>query len=245
MLKKILGLLIVVGLLSYLVYSIVQFAGSSGVRLCSGVQVELIDGEERAYVTTSEVLGLIHLNGLDLEGEPLDEINYRRIEQVVSTLSMIRKVECFSANSGKVVIRIWQNQPVLRIMHETGSYYVDSTGRPIEISYRSVADVLVASGSIRDSVQVSKLYELAMKFRHDPFWNAQIEQVYVEPNGEWTLIPRVGDNEINLGLPVLLDDKLDRLKLFYKKALPKVGWERYASISLKYRNQIVCTIKEK
>jgi cell division protein FtsQ len=41
-----------------------------------------------------------------------------------------------------------------------------------------------------------------------------------------------------------LDVKLENLKLFYQKALPKVGWERYSSINLKYKNQIVCTIKE-
>jgi len=41
-----------------------------------------------------------------------------------------------------------------------------------------------------------------------------------------------------------VEDKLTRLKLFYQKALPKVGWEKYSSINVKYRKQIICTKKE-
>jgi cell division protein FtsQ len=28
--------------------------------------------------------------------------------------------------------------------------------------------------------------------------------------------------------------------VFYKKAIPKVGWDTYKTINLKYANQIVC-----
>ena len=140
--------------------------------------------------------------------------------------------------------QLWQYEPVIRIMDETGSYYVDSTGVILDNSLYNAADVIIATGNIKDSVQVNQLHELALKFRQDAFWNAQMEQINIEPNGEWVLIPRVGQYEIKLGLPNRLDVKLENLKLFYQKALPKVGWERYSSINLKYKNQIVCTIKE-
>ncbi len=45
---------------------------------------------------------------------------------------------------------------------------------------------------------------------------------------------------------IALDDyetKLQNLKLFYDQAIPIVGWEKYSVISLKYKNQIVCTKK--
>ena len=38
-------------------------------------------------------------------------------------------------------------------------------------------------------------------------------------------------------------DKLERLKTFYKKALNKVGWNKYSRISLEFNNQIICTKK--
>jgi len=85
---------------------------------------------------------------------------------------------------------------------------------------------------------------MSLLLQKDPFWDAQIEQIQVEPNGEWILIPRVGDYEVMMGLPNGLDEKMKRLRLFYRKGLPKVGWERYSQISLKFENQIVCTKNE-
>ena len=202
-----------------------------------------MDSTEKQYVSAPEVRKLLQLNNLGLVGQRLDEIRYRRVEFVVSVMRMVRRVECFSTNSGKVVIQIWQYSPILRIMQDSGNFYVDATGQRLEISYNSAANVLVASGSIKDSVHIRRLYRMAMQLRQDPFWEAQIVQIFVKPNGEWILVPRVGDYEIEFGLPNDVEDKLERLKLFYEKALPKAGWEKYSSISVKYRKQIICTKK--
>lgn len=243
--KKILGFLAVVAMLAALIFAIVYFKGSVDEQICTGIQVQIMDNEADNYVSESEVLKIMHLNNLDLVGSSIKQIKFRRIERVVSELKMVRHVESFSTNAYKVVVRIWQYQPVLRVLDERGSYYINSDGKQIGLSYHSAANVLIASGFHLDSVQVSRLYRMALLLKKDAFWDAQIEQVYVEQNGEWTLIPRVGKQEILLGLPIDIENKLSRLKLFYLKALPKVGWERYARINLKYQNQIVCTLKDK
>lgn len=244
MLKRILGLLAVIGVLAYLVFAIIRFSGLSGSDRCVGVLVQVMDDSEHRYIGAGEVFKMLELNQLYLNGKRLSQIDYKRVEQVVKALDLVKRVESFPTKSGHVVIQLWQYEPVVRIMDETGSYYVDSTGVVIDNSLYTAADVLVATGNIKDSLQVDQLRQLALNFRQDAFWNAQMEQIHIEPNGEWVLIPRVGQYEIKLGLPHRLDDKLENLKLFYQKALPKVGWERYSSINLKYKNQIVCTIKE-
>ena len=53
--------------------------------------------------------------------------------------------------------------------------------------------------------------------------------------------PRVGDHIVYLGKLDQFEDKLDRLKVFYKKALNEVGWNKYSRISLEFNNQIICT----
>jgi cell division protein FtsQ len=35
-------------------------------------------------------------------------------------------------------------------------------------------------------------------------------------------------------------DKFNRLKVFYKEAMPFEGWNKYTEISLKYEGQVVC-----
>ena len=49
------------------------------------------------------------------------------------------------------------------------------------------------------------------------------------------------NHRIVLGSFADFEEKLDNLRLFYEKAIPKVGWEKYSIISLKYKDQIVCT----
>ena len=36
-------------------------------------------------------------------------------------------------------------------------------------------------------------------------------------------------------------NKFEKLKVFYRYGLGKVGWDRYSMINLKYHNQVVCT----
>ena len=54
------------------------------------------------------------------------------------------------------------------------------------------------------------------------------------------LIPRVGNQRIILGDADSLEKKMTNLLLFYKKAMPQVGWDTYRTINIKYTNQIVC-----
>jgi cell division protein FtsQ len=79
--------------------------------------------------------------------------------------------------------------------------------------------------------------------KNDPFWSAQIEQVDVQLNGDVILIPRVGDQEIEIGRLEDYPSKLAKLKEFYKKGLNKIGWGDYKRISIKFKNQVVCTRK--
>ena len=92
-----------------------------------------------------------------------------------------------------------------------------------------------------NSFLFAELAKFALFLQENDFWNNQIEQIYVHPDNEVELIPRVGNHRIVLGSFVDFEEKLDNLRLFYEKAIPKVGWEKYSIISLKYKDQIVCT----
>jgi cell division protein FtsQ len=62
----------------------------------------------------------------------------------------------------------------------------------------------------------------------------------VSSNGDIMMTPLIGDQVIILGTARKLDDKLNRLRIFYKEAIPHEGWRKYSTINLKYSGQIVC-----
>lgn len=77
----------------------------------------------------------------------------------------------------------------------------------------------------------------------DDFWRAQIEQVFVQANGELLIVPQVGDYLIEFGTPDDYELKFRNLRAVYQQGFKNIGWNRYKTISVKYRNQVVCTKK--
>lgn len=244
MLKKILGLLAVLLMLSYIVFAIMTYSGKDSDVRCKRVVVVVKDSAKHQFVRAAEVRNILKSQHIKIVGKRLKDIDYASIEAAAASHKLISRAESFSTPSGMVFINVWQHVPVLRVMGESGDYYLNQDGKRTGLSLYSAADVIVATGCIKDSLTVSRLFKAAMLLKEDPFWDAQIEQIYVEPTREWILIPRVGDYEILFGVPEHMEAKLQRLRLFYRDALPKVGWERYSKINLKFENQIVCTIKE-
>ena len=63
-------------------------------------------------------------------------------------------------------------------------------------------------------------------------------------NKEIELVVGFGSHIVEIGDLYDLKNKLDNLFIFYRDALPAMGWDRYKKINLKYKNQIVCTKKQ-
>ena len=137
------------------------------------------------------------------------------------------------------LIGIMQATPDMR--RSMSNYYIDNIGSMMPLSRHYVAHVLVASGYVEKEFAKNELYKFALYLQDNEFWNDQIEQIYVDADKNVELIPRVGNHRIILGSFDNFPEKLDNLKLFYEQAIPKVGWEKYSTINLKYKNQIVCT----
>lgn len=118
------------------------------------------------------------------------------------------------------------------------------------ISSNFTANVLVATGHITEvfgsridtlHTQLARdLYKTAQYIKKDTLWDSQIEQIVVDQKNDIELIPRVGNQRIILGNADSLEKKMKNLLLFYKKAMPQVGWDTYKTINIKYTNQIVC-----
>ena len=90
---------------------------------------------------------------------------------------------------------------------------------------------------------IANVYDVAKFISQNDFWSAQIEQIYVNPGGDLELIPRVGRHSIILGDSKDIEEKFSRLFLFYAKGLNKTGWDKYKTINLKFKDQVVCTKK--
>lgn len=241
MLKKIILIVSAVLLLAYLVFSVVYLNKRTENRICNEFHVEIMDTLDRHYITDNEITLILKNAKLSPVGKDLSEISTTAIKDKLEENKLIKKVECFKTIDGAVKVKVYQRIPILRIFSNKGSYYVDNEGEIMPVPKSFAIYVPVASGNIENEYAKTNLYEFALFLQKDKFWNSQIEQIHVASNGDIELTPRVGNHQIVLGKIEDYKENLEKLKLFYDKGLNVVGWNRYSTINLKYKDQVVCT----
>ena len=128
----------------------------------------------------------------------------------------------------------------------TGSnYYVDTEGHRIVAVAQYRTPLPLVTGQVDSTLTYLDLLPMARYIYGHPFWNAQIEQIYVNERHEVELVPRVGKQTILLGSVEDYETKFDNLMLVYKDVFSKTGWTMYDTVSLKFKNQVVCTRRKK
>ena len=245
MIKKTFILLFLLLIAVYLIIAVTTFNAKPEKQTCESMELVINDSIDYGFITQKEILRLLTKEKISPIGKKMEEINTRQMEDVLKKHPLIGEVECFRIPNGKIGIEVTQRIPLLRIMAANGeNYYLDEKGVTMPTA-NNAANVAVVTGYVDKGFAEKELYELGMFLKKDPFWNAQIQQINVTATKELEFVPRVGDHIIFIGKPGNYEKKFDRLKIFYKKGLNEVGWNKYSRISLEFENQIICTKKEK
>ena len=216
---------------------------------CKDVKV-LLPGQFN-FIERNEVDRILMANAGPMVGRDLNEINIHKLENALKANPFIEFAKVYADMTGIIHVQIRQREPVIRVVNMANlHFYVDANGYKIPLSDNYTAKVLVASGFIEEDFNgrvdtlktkmAKDLYRTALYIKGDTLWDNQIEQLFVDLKGDVEMVPRVGSHKIILGSTDSLQTKFRNLLVFYKKAIPKVGWDTYKTINLKYTNQIVC-----
>ena len=230
---RIISIVVATLLFCYIVFVSFFFREIRQDSICQDLQVVVKDSLDKHFVSESDLVSILKKAGLDPIKRSMADVNTDRIETELLKNEMIAQVEAYKTPSGIIKLEVMQKMPILRIMGVRGSYYVDNLGTTMPISRRYAAHVPIVSGYVEKELAVTDLYKFALFLQENEFWNDQIEQIYVYPDNDIELIPRVGNHRIMLGTLDEFEEKLANLKLFYEQAIPKVGWEKYSMINLK------------
>lgn len=203
------------------------------------------------FIERDEVDRILMENAGAMLGKDLNDINIHKLENALKANPFIEFAKVYADMTGVIHVQIRQRVPVLRVVNMANlHFYIDGNGNKIPLSDNYTAKVLVASGLIEedfsgrvDTIKTKMardLFRTALYIKSDTLWDNQIEQLFVDLKGDIEMVPRVGGHKIILGSADSLQIKFRNLLVFYKKAIPKVGWDTYKTINLKYANQIVC-----
>ena len=240
MLKRIKPILITLALLAYIIFIFTFVNKKSAALLVTGIDINIIDSLNTHFISDSEIRNLILKNHPDIIGKPTTRINKENLEQIINKIPSVKNTEVFTSLRGYLHLEIEQRKPVVRLLKGKG-FYIDEEGRRMPLSSNYTSRVLVVSGHIKDKTIETDLMPLVNFITKDEFWSSQINQIYVDSNDEYILIPRVGGQKIEMGKIDNFERKFDKLYALYKDGFSTVGWNKYKKINLKYENQIVCT----
>ena len=223
------------------------------------------DGED-VFITNEELLDSLYFHKLYNDNLTRENLNIEKIEAYISEISQVKSVEVYHALSGDWKIDVNIRKPIARIFNLYGeSFYLDDEGNTFNKASKHVARTLVFTGEIIDRqnsistteiinndslISIRKLddiYRISNYVCNDPLFHSLIGQVHLKKNGDFILVPLVGDQKIIFGSAFSrgeVEEKFKKLRIFYNEAIPYEGWNSYSEISLKYDDQIVCKKKE-
>lgn len=215
-----------------------------------GIEVVLNYGDTPQLVDQQTVIDTLKARIPDIGLKQVRQVNCKQVSNAVSHVPFLTHVSSTVSISGKIVVHADQRRPIARLFYGNKEAYIALDGKVMPTSSLGECNVVVATGEALDSIssdsamaRVNTLWQLACYLDSHSNYNAMIDQIHILRNGEVLMVPKVGDQVIELGDIANLDDKFADLLAFYRNGMTKAGWHTYSKISLKFKGQVVCTKK--
>ena len=221
-------------------------------RQVQGIDVSIRYGHAPVLVEEQTVVDSIMAAVPTLYAMLVKDVDRSAVAEAASHVPYLKDVSASLSVSGKVVVRATQRRPIARLFYGGKELYFDSDGGIMPAGTVGDCDVLVAGGDFveplkADSLnsQMQSLLTLARFLDGERKYRGLIDQIYIQRDGDVMMVPKLGDHIIELGAVDELGSKFSNLVTFYEKGMPRAGWNTYTKISLKFRDQVVCTKEKK
>lgn len=241
-------------LFSVLVLVLVVFIGfiekKTSERRFNGIEIHVKAVSDVYFVDENEILKSLKAEFPNLKtGVMLSELNLNAIEKKVESHPFVKNAEAFGDQKGNVRVDIEQHVPIARITRpRAADGYISSEGLILPTSAKYTSRVLILYGNYAESLlsvgdlstAYPELMALIQFIGEDPFWKAQITELEIAKKGDIKLHQQVGKQVIEFGDANEIEEKFNKINLFYEQILPTKGWNTYSRVSVKYKGQIVC-----
>jgi cell division protein FtsQ len=229
--------------------------------ICNKVEIHVSNSDLNKFVKNEDVSAMFEKYGFKMIGKQIDSINTFLAEQIINKNPAVSATSAYATIDGKMNIKVEQRNPIVRVTNkELRNYYLDRTGQLIPILKQYAAYTLIANGNISEPFEVNccrnifpsnkdsilrpniiyDIFYVARYINDNDFWRSQIEQIHINNKHEIELVPRVGSHIILFGKADNIDIKFRKLKAIYR-AFNEIGWNKYKTINLKYKDQVICT----
>ena len=216
---------------------------------CKGVEITIKGADANVFVDEADIMqGIRQVESGDPVGKPVGAFNLKMMEAQLEKNIWIKSAELFFDNNEVLRVNVQEREPVARVFTATGnSFYIDQELTMLPLSDKFSARLPVFTGfpsdarvlAPADSSLLAEIRDVSLAIQQDTFCMALIDQVDITDRREFDMLPKVGNQLIRFGTGTDAEEKLNKLKLFYKEIMATTGLAEYSVISLQYKNQVV------
>ena len=220
---------------------------------CKGVDISIEGVNNNFFVDKSDILNSIRaIEKADPVGKATGSFNLKMMEAELEKNVWIKAAELFFDNNEVLQVNVQEREPVARVFTTTGAtFYIDNGLTILPLSEKFSARLPVFTNFPSDRKVLSKadssllmgIKNVSIGIQKDSFSMAMIEQVDITPQRIFEMVPKIGNQVIVFGDGTDVEEKLSKLKTFYKEIMVKAGWNKYSVINVQYKNQVVAKRK--
>lgn len=234
--------------------------------VADNLTVSILNTDENSFIDEEDVKEFFKERKDSIVKAQLGNIQVTDLEKALNSHPAIENAEVAVDINGDVTMNVVQRTPIVRVINTDGeSYYIDTKEKLMPLNDTYTARVLIATGAINEPYAkryeftmsdimknealnklsvLDDIYTLSDYITKDSVLTSLIHQINVTNDKEIELYPSIGGHKIIFGEVKDVKEKFEKLKLFYTEGLNKTdGWNKYSTINIKYKNQVVCTKK--
>lgn len=218
------------------------------VHSCQQVVISIQGEGGKFYIDKNDIYGQIkYATGGGVVGKPIAEVDLSELEGMLEGQTWIRDAELYFDSRNILHVLVAERDPIARVFTTAGrSFYMDSAGMRMPLLPGVSARLPVVTGFTDarklykgDSALLRDVTNIAQYVNSHPFWQAQIAQIDITRAGTFELMPVIGNHIIRIGSADDLEEKLERLFLFYKQVLKETGFDKYGIVDVQFKDQVL------
>ena len=216
---------------------------------CKGIEINIQGVSNNFFVDKKDILkSITAFEKTNPVGKAIGAFNLKLMERELEKDVWIRSAELFFDNNEILQVNVHEREPVARVFTTTGTtFYIDDELAMLPLSEKFSARLPVFTNFPSDKKVLSKadssllmdIKTISLALQKDSFSMAMIEQIDLTAQRSFEMIPKIGNQLIVFGDAGDVEEKLKKLKLFYKEIMVKAGWNNYSVINVQYKNQVV------
>lgn len=220
---------------------------------CKGIEINIQGVNNNFFVDKKDILKTITAyEKINPVGKAIGDFNLKLMETELKKDVWIEAAELFFDNNEILQVNVKEREPAARVFTTGGTtFYIDGELAMLPLSEKFSARLPVFTNFPSDKKILSKadssllmdIKTISLAVQKDSFSMAMIEQIDITAQRNFEMIPKIGNQLIVFGDAKDVDEKLKKLKLFYKEIMVKAGWDNYSVINVQYKNQVVAKRK--